>query len=304
MQQIPAAKTIKFEGKNDFKGKFIIEPLFPGYGLTVGNALRRVLLSSITGSAITSVKIAGVDHEFSTMDYVKEDMVDVVLNLKQVNLSIEGPLDPAEQLIIKINKTGQGKVTAKDFECPSQVKIANPDQHIATLTDKAAKLEMECVVNKGMGYLPTENRPGKKLEIGHIAIDAIFTPINHVNVEIEHVRVGEMTNRDKLILTVETNGAITCQDAFQAAVAILVEQFGALSDKAEDQSSKLEQPEQKEIEAEEDSENQAAKSEEIKKEEETVEEKSKKRGRPAHNVNTNITDGPKKDLAPSEEEAE
>jgi len=233
MQHIPVAKMIKFESVNDFKGKFIIEPLYPGYGLTVGNGLRRVLLSSMPGAAIVSVKIAGVEHEFSTLDYVKEDVVDITLNIKQVNLSIQGELNPAEPLVIKISKTGEGKVTARDFKVPTQVTIANPGQHIATLTDKAAKFEMECVVDKGMGYLPTENRPGEKLEIGHIAVDAIFTPVNHVSIETEHVRVGEMTNWDKLVLSLETNGTLTCEQAFNLAIGILVEQFSALSKKEE-----------------------------------------------------------------------
>lgn len=233
MQHIPVAKMIKFESANDFKGKFIIEPLYPGYGLTVGNGLRRVLFSSMPGAAIVSVKIAGVDHEFSTLDHVKEDVVDITLNIKQVNLSIQGELNPAEPLVIKISKSGEGKVTARDFKLPTQVKIANPDQHIATLTDKAAKFEMECVVDKGMGYLPTENRPGEKLAIGHIAVDAIFTPINHVNAETEHVRVGEMTNWDRLVLSLETNGTITCEQAFNLAIDILVEQFSALAKKEE-----------------------------------------------------------------------
>ncbi|PIP75195.1 DNA-directed RNA polymerase subunit alpha [Candidatus Kuenenbacteria bacterium CG_4_9_14_3_um_filter_39_14] len=282
MQHIPVAKMIKFESVNDFKGKFIIEPLYPGYGLTVGNGLRRVLLSSMPGAAIVSVKIAGVDHEFSTLDYVKEDVVDITLNIKQVNLSIQGELDPTEPLVIKISKTGEGKVTAKDFKVPTQVKIANPEQHIATLTDKAAKFEMECVVEKGIGYLPTENRPGEKLEIGHIAVDAIFTPINHVSMETEHVRVGEMTNWDRLILSLETNGAVTCEQAFNLTIDILVEQFSALAKKEEVK----EEVKEKEV----------ALSQEAQKNTEPVskskasEEKPRKRGRPSLRQ-----DGPKKE---------
>jgi len=282
MQHIPVAKMIKFESVNDFKGKFIIEPLYPGYGLTVGNGLRRVLLSSMPGAAIVSVKIAGVDHEFSTLDYVKEDVVDITLNIKQVNLSIQGELDPTEPLVIKISKTGEGKVTAKDFKVPTQVKIANPEQHIATLTDKAAKFEMECVVEKGIGYLPTENRPGEKLEIGHIAVDAIFTPINHVSMETEHVRVGEMTNWDRLILSLETNCAVTCEQAFNLTIDILVEQFSALAKKEEVK----EEVKEKEV----------ALSQEAQKNTEPVskskasEEKPRKRGRPSLRQ-----DGPKKE---------
>ncbi len=227
MQLIPTPQTIKFEKETDYKGKYIIQPLYPGYGITIGNALRRVLISSMPGAAVTSVKIDGVEHEFSTINYVKEDVVDILLNIKQLNLSVEGEVPEDEPLKITLSKTGEGKVTAKDFQCPSQIKIANPDLHIATLTDKAAKLEMECYVAQGMGYLPTESRDDK-LDIGHMAIDAIFTPINQVSVETEHVRVGEMTNWDKLILSIETNGTITCQQAFELAVNILRQQFDSL----------------------------------------------------------------------------
>jgi len=230
MQLIPHPQKVIFDKRNDYKGKFVIEPLYPGYGITLGNALRRVLISSIPGSAISSVKIKGVEHEFSTIDYVKEDVVDILLNIKQVNLSVEGVIDMAEPLKITLNKSGEGKVTAGDFNCPSQVKIANPNLHLLTLTDKAAKLEMECYLENGLGYLPVEARDSSKLDIGHIAVDAIFTPINHVNVENEHVRVGEMTNWDKLILDLETNGTITCQQAFDLAVNILRNQFSALTE--------------------------------------------------------------------------
>lgn len=230
MQLIPTPSSVEFNKETDYRGDFVIEPLYPGYGLTMGNALRRVLLSSIPGAAITSVKIKGVDHEFSSLPYIKEDIVDIILNIKQVDLKIEGEDGtPEEPLKIILKKTGEGKVTAGDFTCSSQVVIANKNLHLATLTDKAASLEIECVVAKGMGYVPTENRPAGVLDIGHIAVDAIYTPINHVNFRTENVRVGEMTNWDKLILTLETNGTITCLDAFQLAVNILKEQFSSLT---------------------------------------------------------------------------
>ncbi len=240
MEIIPTAQKIEFDSLTEHKGQYTIQPLYPGYGTTLGNALRRVLLSSIPGSAITSVKVNNVEHEFSPIDYVKEDVVDILLNLKQVNLSIDEE-NPEEPLTIKISKTGEGKVTAGDFKCPTQVKIANPDLHIATLTDKVAKLEIECGVEQGMGYLPTENQDKDKLEIGRIAVDAIFTPINHVNFHIEHVRVGEMTNWDKLILSIETNGTITCRQAFEHAVNILTQQFQALTHQEEKASTIPEQ---------------------------------------------------------------
>ncbi len=278
MQLIPTPKTIKFNKQTNSKGEFVIEPLYPGYGITVGNALRRVLLSSIPGAAITSVKIKGAEHEFSSLDYIKEDVIDILLNIKQVNLSITGEVDPENPLVIKIKKTGQTKVTAGDFECPSQVTIANKDQLIATLSDKAASFEMECLVDKGRSYLPTENRPGDKLDIGHIAIDAIFTPINHVQIATEHVRVGEMTNWDKLVLSLETNGAISCQDAFDLAVQILTDQFSFL--KAEEDKPAKEVKEEKPAEEPQEDKAQEDLGEDKSVEEQTEEKPKKKRGRP------------------------
>lgn len=229
MQPIPTPTRIEFIKETDYKGDFIIEPLYPGYGLTLGNSLRRILLSSIPSAAITSVKITGVDHEFSALPYVREDIVDILLNIKQVHLSIDGDVNPAEPLKITLKKTGEGKVTAGDFDCPTQVSIANKNLFLATLTDKAASLEMECIVEKGMGYVPIENRVTSDLDIGHIAVDAIYTPINYVNFRTENVRVGEMTNWDKLILSLETNGTVTCEEAFNLSVSILKEQVNSLT---------------------------------------------------------------------------
>lgn len=278
MQLIPTPTSVEFKKETDYRGDFIIEPLYPGYGLTIGNALRRVLLSSIPGAAITSIKIKGVDHEFSTLPYVKEDIVDILLNIKQVDLKIEGEDvgTPEEPLKITLKKTGEGKITAGDFDCPSQVTIANKDLHLATLTDKAASFEAECIVAKGLGYIPTENRPAGALDIGHIAVDAIYAPINHVSFRTENVRVGEMTNWDKLILTVETNGTVTCQDAFDLSVNILKDQFGSLTAEPSVKSGKKVDAEPAiKIEAE------TVAEEEDEDEDSSDEEKSKKkRGRP------------------------
>ncbi len=276
MQLIPTPTNVEFKKETDYRGDFIIEPLYPGYGLTIGNALRRVLLSSIPGAAITSIKIKGVDHEFSTLPYVKEDIVDILLNIKQVDLKIEGEDvgTPEEPLKITLKKTGEGKITAGDFDCPSQVTIANNNLHLATLTDKAASFEAECIVAKGMGYIPTENRPAGALDIGHIAVDAIYAPINHVSFRTENVRVGEMTNWDKLILTVETNGTVTCQDAFDLSVHILKDQFGSLitEPSAEPGKKSAAEPVLEEAEEETDDEEDEDSSDE--------EKSKKKRGRP------------------------
>jgi len=233
MELIPNPHKVDYQPENDARGKFIIEPLYPGYGITLGNMLRRVILSSIPGAAITSVKINGVNHEFSTVNYAKEDVVDIILNIKQIKLRIADGVEATHDapMIMKIDKKGEGKVTAGDIEVPSQIEIINKNMIIATLTDKAASFEAEFTVEKGRGYLPVENFKGEKFDIGCIAIDAIFTPINQVVADIERVRVGEMTDWDKLILTVETDGSVTPEEAFDLAVNILCEQLNFLKNR-------------------------------------------------------------------------
>jgi len=235
MESIPTPQNIKYNKKNDHSGEITVEPLYPGYGITVGNMLRRVLLSSIESAAIFSVKIEGVEHEFSTMPYVKEDVVDIILNIKQIKLKLEPGAEASfnEPLVLKVDKKGEGKFTAGDIDCPSQVKIVNPDLVIATLTDQAAKFEAEFTVAKGRGYLPVENFKGEKFSIGHIAVDAVFTPINRVSVNVENVRVGEMTNWDKLILEIETDGSIDPEFAFDSAVGIMIRQLETIKARGE-----------------------------------------------------------------------
>lgn len=206
------------------KGTFTISPCYPGYGTTLGNALRRVLLSSLPGAAITAAKIKGVDHEFSTMDYVKEDVVDILLNLKQIRLAVHSD-EPVE---VTLSVKGKKEITAKDFEKNSLVEVANPDQHIATLTDDAGSFELTVIVENGRGYLPVESREHEKLEAGYMAIDAVYTPIRNVNFRTEHVRVEQMTNFDKLTLEVTTDGTITPDQAFMQACQILVDHFSLL----------------------------------------------------------------------------
>ena len=174
-----------------------VSPCHPGYGTTLGNALRRVLLSSLPGGAITAVKVKGIDHEFSSLENVKEDMVEIILNLKQVTLKAHG--DEPQELKLKVK--GQKKITAADFEKNSQVEVTSPKQHIATLTNKDVEFEMSVIINTGLGYVPVENREKEKLDIGYIAIDAIYTPVKNVNFKSENVRVGKQTNYDKLTLT-------------------------------------------------------------------------------------------------------
>ncbi|MDL1965978.1 MAG: DNA-directed RNA polymerase subunit alpha, partial [Candidatus Desulfofervidus auxilii] len=204
-----------------YYGKFIYEPLEKGYGITLGNALRRVLLSSIPGAAITSVKIDGVAHEFSTISGVLEDVTDIVLNLKQVRLKLHA--NPPRT--IKIEKEGEGEVKAGDIITDGSVDIINPQQHIATLTSKEAKLIMEMTVNLGRGYVPAERNKQEGQPLGTVPIDAIFSPIRKVNFTVRNARVGQMTDYDKLILEVWTDGTITSEKAISLAAKILRDQL-------------------------------------------------------------------------------
>lgn len=220
--------NFKIHQQTKFFGKFEIEGLYPGYGITIGNALRRVLLSSIEGAAVTSFKIEGIPHEFSTIDGVKETVIDIMLNLKKLRVKL---YDNQPQKI-KMNVKGEKEVFAKDFEPNPMVEILNPDFKIATLTDKKAKLEMEVTLEKGMGYSEVEERKKEKLPIGTIAIDAIFSPVKKVNFVVENMRVGERTDYNRLFIEIETDGSITPQEALIKAANILDEHFSLLKEKA------------------------------------------------------------------------
>lgn len=211
--------------KDDFHAVVEIENLYPGYGMTLGNALRRVLLSSLPGAAATLVKIKGVSHEFSTIPSVKEDVVEILLNIKKLRFKLHS--DEAQKVHIKVH--GEKIVTAKNIEAPSQVEVIGTDAHIATLTDKKAEFEVELTIEKGFGYVPVENRRKEKLEIGTIALDAIFTPIRKANYEVENMRVGERTDFDRLRFFLETDGTIDPEDAFVESAKTLVAQFAELT---------------------------------------------------------------------------
>lgn len=213
------------ESKGDNVSLFRISPLFPGYGHTVGNSLRRVLLSSLPGPSVTSVKIDGADHEFSAIPGIKEDAVEIILNLKNLRVAL---LDTSEPVVLSLSSKGPGVVTAKDFKANSKVEIANPDLHIATLSAKAS-FNMEVTVEYGRGYDPVEKREAKSLPLGTIAIDSLFTPVRGVTIEVENTRVGKMTNYDELQLIVTTDGTITPADAVKSAAAILVDQFNLIA---------------------------------------------------------------------------
>jgi DNA-directed RNA polymerase subunit alpha len=205
---------------------FTVEPLHSGYGMTLGNSLRRVLLSSIAGAAITSFKIEGATHEFTTVKGVKEDVVDIMLNLKGIRFRVYG--DDVQNL--RIVKKGKGVVTAKDIQTNADVEIVNPDHVVATVDDDKATLTIDLTVEIGRGYRTIEEGTARKAS-DMIAIDAIFSPVTRVRYRVENTRVGQATDLDKLLLTVETDGSISARDAFEEASAILVNQYTALAGK-------------------------------------------------------------------------
>ena len=225
MQPIYLPEQVDIVEEDGATTTFGIHPYFPGYGPTVGNALRRVLLSSLPGSAITHAHFEGVDHEFSTLAGVQEDVVSIILNLKRVRLSSES----SEPVEIVLKGSGDKKLTAGDFETPPGVSIANPDQVIATLTDSKAALTLRCTVEQGRGYIPSEARDKETRDIGTIAIDAIFTPVERVSFNVENVRVGQATNYHKLLLTITTDGTVQPIDALKQASSILADHFKELT---------------------------------------------------------------------------
>ena len=201
-------------------GKFACEPLERGFGITIGNALRRIMLSSLQGAAITSVKIDSVLHEFSTIPGVREDVTDIILNLKEVRLRLHGE----EPKTIAVDKVGQGAVTAGDFICPPEVEILNREHHIASLS-KDGRLRMEMQVKSGKGYVPAERNVEEDAAIGVIPMDAIFSPIRRINYVVSQARVGQITDYDKLTMEIWTDGSVMPEDALAFAAKILKEQM-------------------------------------------------------------------------------
>ncbi|MGN6168736.1 MAG: DNA-directed RNA polymerase subunit alpha [Solirubrobacteraceae bacterium] len=221
--QVP---RISSESVDDNRGSFTIEPLDRGFGYTFGNSLRRVLLSSLTGAAVTSVRIEGVAHEFSTIKGVKEDVTDIVLNLKGVVCRMHSDATEIEAPLVV---TGPGEITAKDIDLPSGVEILNPDAHIATL-EKKTKLEVYLTVGRGRGYRPAEENKSPDQPIGVIPIDSIFSPVRRVAYSVEQARVGQRTDFDKLTLDIETDGSIDPQSALREAAEILISQLAIFTD--------------------------------------------------------------------------
>jgi len=212
------------EGQN--RTVFEISPLYAGYGATIGNSLRRVLLSSMEGAAAVKVKIEGVPHEFTTIPGVLEDVVDVILNLKRVRFKLFG-VDSAKAVL---DSKGEKEIKAGDLKLPTGVEVINPDQLICTVSDKKAEVNMEIEIEKGIGYVPVEQRQKEKLSVGEIAIDAIFNPVRKVSLRIENIRVGDRTDYNKLFLDIETDGSVTPQEVLKRASWILVEQLKTIGE--------------------------------------------------------------------------
>lgn len=219
-QDLIRPNSLEAETLNDTFGRFVAKPLERGYGLTLGNSLRRILLSSINGAAIVAVKIDGVEHEFSTVPGVKEDVTDMILNLKQVNLRYLGENDA----VLKLEANSEGVIKAGDIQTDGEVEVLNPDQVIATL-DSQARLSMEMVVRHGRGYVSADMNRSEDLPVGMIAIDSIFAPVRRVAYNVSNARVGQMTDYDKLSIDIWTNGAVRPDDAIAYASKILKEQL-------------------------------------------------------------------------------
>lgn len=215
---IPLPQKPSIIKKEPNVAEFEIEGLYPGYGITIGNALRRVLLSSLPGAAITQINIKNVSHEFSAIPHVLEDVVEIILNLKQIRFKLHG--DEAQTASIKVS--GENKVKAASIKTPAQLEVMNKEAHIATITDKKGDFEMEIQIERGLGYVPVEQRKKDKLPIGSIAIDAIFSPVKKVNFEVENMRVGERTDYNRLKILIETDGSIAPEEALSKACEILI----------------------------------------------------------------------------------
>jgi DNA-directed RNA polymerase subunit alpha len=222
-QNIAIPSKPKIVSEENFKGIYEIDGLYPGYGHTLGNSLRRIILSSLPGTAITEVKIDGVGHEFSTIEGVKEDVISIILNLKKIRLSMINQ----EAMKIELNVKGPKKVTAADIKTPSQIEIVNKDQYLFEITTKT-EVNIEIKVENGIGFVPKEVLHKEKVEVGTIALDAIFTPIRRVNYESENMRVGDRTDYNRLRITIETDGTITPKEALEQSISTMITQLKAI----------------------------------------------------------------------------
>jgi len=210
--------------EEDIQGVYEIDSLYPGYGHTLGNSLRRIILSSLPGATVTQVKIEGVPHEFATVEGMRETVMEMLLNLKRIHFVLHGD----EPQTISLKGKGTGEITAKDFDLPSQVEIKNPSQHIADLSGGKAVLELEATIERGLGYVTREVLTRDKVDIGTIALDATFTPIRRVNYEVENMRVGDRTDFNRLRILIETNGTIAPREALEKSIETMIHQLKAV----------------------------------------------------------------------------
>lgn len=240
MSSIAIPSSVKYiAGANDREGTIVIEPCYPGFGVTLGNTVRRVLLSSLAGAAVTGVKIDGATHEFMSLPHIQEDILDIVLSLKKLRLKIDGEED---EVRLELSVHGEKTVTAGDFKADSRVTVVNKDLELAHITDMAGKLAIEITARRGRGYETIENRPKREKEIGLIDIDSFFSPVVAASVKIENTRVGKMTNWDKLAIDLETDGSISPVEAYEETMKILLDQFGSIAVVQGDEEPVIETP--------------------------------------------------------------
>jgi DNA-directed RNA polymerase subunit alpha len=220
---LPSKPKIILEEDN--KGVYEIDGFYPGYGFTIGNSLRRIILSSLPGAAVTSIKISGIDHEFSSIKGVKEDVIVLMLNIKRLRIKMIS--DEPQTITLKVK--GQKIVTAKDIEVPGQIEIMNPELVIATLTDKDSELDIEMIVEKGLGFVARDTLGKNKVDIGTILLDANFTPIRRASYEVENMRVGDRTDFNRLRIAIETDGSIAPKESLEKSISIMIEQLRAIT---------------------------------------------------------------------------
>ena len=225
-QHIVLPQKLKVVSEDGSKGVYEIEGLYPGYGHTLGNSLRRIILSSLPGISITSVKIKGADHEFATLNGIKEDVLSILLNLKKVRFA----LLVEDQATITLNIKGSKVVTAADFDIVGGIEVMNKDQHIAEITAKTGELSIELRLAKGIGFVSKEDFTKESIEIGHILVDAIFSPVRKVNYEVGNMRIGDRTDYNLLRINLETDGSVTAKEALESALKIMINQFRAILD--------------------------------------------------------------------------
>lgn len=236
MLSVALPKKIEYQpGTEPNQGRITIEPCSPGYGITIGNSLRRVLLSSLPGAAVVGVKIKGVSHEFMTLPHLKEDILELILNLKQLRIKMF--TDEIVKLELEVH--GKKDVKGSDIKKNSAVEIVNPDMVIGHIMDMAGSLTADIYVSRGQGYEMIENREKTDKEVDYIEMDSIFSPIAAVGVKVEYVRVGKVTNFDKLIIDIKTDGTLSPQEAFEQSVKILIDQFNALLNKPADEPAAI-----------------------------------------------------------------